>query len=124
MPPVTTDTDLPEGDRPSTADIAGRQAPAGRRRRRWPWSVIGVLMVAVGLSSWLNWKVLTVRNELTAAQAAVNALRDVGEAQSVLEQVAEHTRHAVEAAHDPLWSAAEHLPWAGDNLRAASVLSG
>lgn len=123
MPPVTTDTDLPEGDRPSTADIAGRQAPAGRRRRRWRWAVIGVLMVAVGLSSWLSWKVLTVRNELTAAQAAVNGLRDGGEAQSVLEQVAEHSRHAAEAANDPLWSAAEHLPWVGDNLRAARVSS-
>ncbi len=37
--------------------------------------------------------------------------------------IAEHAQRAADATHDPVWTAAEHLPWVGDNLRAVRLSS-
>lgn len=91
------------------------------RRRRWPWVVAGIAIAIVGVAAWLGSKALIVRNELVAAQLATTELRTSGDAMSSLKTIAEHAERAADAAHDPVWAAAEHLPWAGDNLRAVRL---
>lgn len=124
MSPAEPASSLPGDRRPSTSGTAPRRAAGEiRRRRRWPWVLVGVLVVIVGLAGWLGWKVLTVRDELTAAQAAVTAARDGGDLKAALVQVSDHAARSAEAAHDPLWGVAELVPQLGDNLRAARVSS-
>ncbi len=89
------------------------------RRRRWPWVVAGIAIV--GVAAWLGSKALIVRNELVAAQLATTELRTSGDVMSSLRTIAEHAERASDAAHDPVWAAAEHLPWAGDNLRGVRL---
>lgn len=81
------------------------------------------MVVTVGLAGWLGWKVLTVRDELAAAQALVGQVRAGADVESTLNQIAGHAGRATEAAQDPLWGIAESLPWAGDNLRAVRLAS-
>lgn len=100
-----------------------RLASGFTRRRRWPWVTAGILVVILGLGTWLGWKALTVRNELTAAQVALNDVRNSGDLQNTLLQIAAHAQRAAEATHDPVWNAAEYIPWVGDNLRAVRLSS-
>lgn len=101
-----------------------RRASADSRRRRWPWVSLAVVLIALlGVGSWLGWKVLTVRGELTSAQALIGEVRAGGDLKTALTQVAGHAERATAAAHDPLWGVAEHLPWAGKNLRAVRLAS-
>lgn len=79
-----------------------------------------VLVALVGTGAWLGSKVLTVRDELTAAQSAVDGLRD-GDMKQTLVTLAGHGERAAAAAHDPVWDAAEQLPWVGENLQAARL---
>ncbi|MCW5950825.1 MAG: DUF4012 domain-containing protein [Propionibacteriaceae bacterium] len=122
MSSVEPETSAP-GDELPVEPGTPRRAAAPQPRRRWPW-VVGtialVLIALVGLGAWLGTKVLTVRDELTAAQGTVDELRD-GDMKQALTTLAEHGERATEAAHDPVWGAAEHLPWAGENLRAARL---
>jgi uncharacterized protein DUF4012 len=119
MPPVESDSGLPDDSRP----LKPTPDPSARSRRRWPWIVAGVLVVIIGLGGWLSWKVLTVRTELTAAQTAITGLRSGGDVKAALSQIAGHAERAAVATHDPIWGAAEFLPWAGDNLRAVRLSS-
>lgn len=122
MPPVESDSGLPDDERPSKSPP--EQRARGVRRRRWLWIVVGVAAVIIGLCSWLGWKVLTVRTELAAAQAVVTGLQGGGDLKAALVQVASHAERASNETHDPIWAVAEQLvPWVGDNLRAVRVSS-
>jgi hypothetical protein len=85
-------------------------------------TVAAVVLVLLGLGGWLGSKVLTVQTELTAAQSLVGGLAE-GDAKQALITVAGHAERAVAATADPLWGAAELLPWAGENLRAVRLAS-
>ncbi len=102
-------------------NAASLQPTPDRRHRRWPWAVAGVLVAIVGVAAWLGSKAATVANELTAAQSAITGLRTSDDLMGSLKTVAGHAERASQAAHDPVWSAAEYLPWAGDNLRAVRL---
>ncbi|MDF1488675.1 DUF4012 domain-containing protein [Tessaracoccus caeni] len=92
-----------------------------RRTARWVGITVAVVLVAlIGAGVWLGLKVLTVRNELMAAQASLSGLRD-GDAEQGLTVMAEHGARAAEATDSLVWTAAEYVPWAGDNLRAARL---
>lgn len=79
-----------------------------------------VLIGLIGTGAWLGSQVLTVRGELLAARGVVDGLPDSDMKQALL-TLADHGERAVVAAHDPVWGAAESLPWVGDNLEAARL---
>jgi hypothetical protein len=74
--------------------------------------------------------VLTVANDLKAAQASLSAFKaDVlgtGSTTTAEEyrRVAADTARARSAADDPIWHLAEHLPWLGPNLTVLREVSG
>ena len=103
--------------------MVGGDGPRGpRRRRRAVWITVGVVALAlVGLIGWLGFQVLTVRNELGQAQAAVGELRSGGDIGDNLHKLDASAAVAGRAASDPVWAVAEQVPVAGDNLRAVRV---
>jgi hypothetical protein len=79
--------------------------------------------VVVGLGAWLGWQVLTVRDELTAAQGLIRSVQEGADARQSLLKIALHAERAAVATEGPLWRLAEHVPWAGENLQAARLAS-
>lgn len=108
-----------DGEEPNSS--AERPRRAVRRRRRWPWVVVAVLIVAVGVVGWLGSRVLIVKDELEAAQSSLAAAQSGGDTRTAITTIATHSRAAAAAASDPLWRAAESTPWLGDNLRAVRL---
>lgn len=64
---------------------------------------------------------MTVKNELQAAESALQSVRAGTGAQPAMAAVGEHAAKAENAASDPVWRAAEIVPVAGDNLRAVRL---
>jgi hypothetical protein len=67
--------------------------------------------------------VLTVKNELEAAQASVAVVQNGGNTTQAVRSMAAHGAAAASAANDPVWRLFERAPLAGDNLRAVRLAS-
>ncbi len=107
-------------------------APArpARRRRIVVWSVVGGLLLAlVAAGAWVGVRALQAQSELRALVPLADELqaaasdRDLDALQSVADRVASHSARAAELTGDPVWRAAEIIPFAGNNLRAVRVVS-
>lgn len=93
-----------------------------KRGRRAAWIAVGAIaFVLVAVLGWLGFQVLTVRSELAQAQDAVAALRGGGDIGDNLHKLAASGAAASRTASDPVWALAEHVPVAGDNLRAVRL---
>ncbi|MDH2443068.1 DUF4012 domain-containing protein [Amnibacterium sp. CER49] len=112
--------------------MARRAWSRGRRRvalAGWIALGLGVLALVVG-ALWVGGRVLTVANNLKAAQASLSAFKaDVlgtGSTTTAEEyrRVAADTGRARSAAADPVWRLAEHVPWLGPNLTVLRQVSG
>jgi hypothetical protein len=123
---------VPEAEEPLAGDAATpRGKPkgsrprrvAGRRRRWWLWTILGGVVVGLAVAGWLGFRVLTVKNELEAAQASLASAQNGGDTSEAVTSIAEHAAAAAAAANDPLWRAFEGTPMAGDNLRAVRLAS-
>lgn len=90
------------------------------RRRRLLWIGIPSLVILL-LLAWLGFRVLTVKTSLEAAQASLQDAQAGGDVSSAIESVSREAGTAASAAGDPVWRAAEVIPWAGDNLRGVRV---
>lgn len=124
-PMTTADSSSDAADATTPSSDHAPRRPAGRRRRvRWILaSALLVVVVLAGLAWWLGSRVLSVRDDLTAAQAAVNDVRRGGDPKAALQVVADRSASAVAASSDPLWGAAEQLPTVGPNLKAVRIAS-
>lgn len=102
--------------------------PPRRRRRRWGTLVAVLLVLAVAaVVGWIGLRGVLARGELTAALPAAQAVKaavlesDVGRAQAAAGELRRHTDAAASLTGDPVWRAAEVVPWAGPNLTAVRV---
>jgi len=104
-----------------------------KRRRKWPWIVGGVAaIVLVGGAACaysLYSRAMDIQSELTAAQRLIPSATasvanlDIDGATVIYEEIAAHTAKAASLTDDPLWRAAENLPWAGITVAAVSDLA-
>lgn len=100
-----------------------------RRRRRIVWGVSGAAILVVLVAAWVGFRVWQAYGHLQAAATMVEDLQDqiesndVGTARSTMQDLQQETAAARSAAHDPLWSAASHLPWVGPNLDAVRIVA-
>lgn len=110
-------------------DQASPESTRRRRRRIIGWSLIGLLVIVVGVGAWVASRVVVVRGELAAiatlradAQSALDAgeLDRVGE---ILGEFDEHAETAARASEDPVWRASEFLPFVGPNLAAVRTVA-
>lgn len=99
------------------------------KRKATLWTVGGLLVVVIAATGWLGYRVLGAKDSLEAAQSLVGTVKDqageadfAGIAQSS-ELLSVHTSNAVDAAHDPVWRAAEFVPVLGRNLTAVREMS-
>ncbi|WP_062299257.1 DUF4012 domain-containing protein [Demequina maris] len=89
-----------------------------RRRRRWPWITLGVLMMLAGaFLAFLTWDAYRLATAATAvdqhAEAAQQALEDA-DPEALRTEVAEvedAARTFTAATSGPHWWIASHLPW-------------
>ncbi|MFI8594512.1 DUF4012 domain-containing protein [Microbacterium sp. NPDC078428] len=115
--------------RRSTATTDARST---RRSRRALWITLAVVVVVVLLlaaAAWLAFRALAARDALAATADEAALLQ-----QSVLagehddldaraRSISAHASDAARATGDPVWRAAEILPWVGANLRAVRDIS-
>lgn len=96
-----------------------------RRARRTALLVIGVLLIVViAWASWVAVRGLMARDALQSAATDIRAAQSdvsielLADFDELSERVGENTSRAASLTSDPLWRAAEVLPWAGPNLVA------
>ena len=101
------------------------------RRKRWiVWgSVAGALVIVLGLGAWVGVKAVTAKNELETAKSLLSTLMDEAKSfdlkalETTASELSAHTAAASSAVNDPLWRAAEVIPWVGQNLYAVRAIS-
>lgn len=96
------------------------------------WTCLALGLLAVATALWVGLRGAAAADELRSAKTVAYALRDqilAGDADAATASsatLAGHTSRAVELTSDPVWRAAELLPFAGPNLvavaQSASVL--
>lgn len=111
----------PNAEEPPSNGATERPRRAVRRRRRWPWIVLALVVVLVGLVGWLGSRALIVKDELEAAQAGLAAAQSGGDSRAAITTIGTHARAAAATTSDPIWRTAEATPWLGDNLRAVRL---
>lgn len=99
-------------------------------KRWWFWvSIALVLLVLASLAAWIGTRALAAKGELEEAQRLIGTMKtqatslDIQGATTTFDSVDKHTGKAVELTSDPVWIAAESLPWAGSNLKAVRELA-
>lgn len=93
-----------------------------KRRRRWIWTVAGVLLLFIAIGAWIGVRGYLAQRELTAAQPLVSRFASQvvsGDQAGAVKSASSFTGHATAASDltgDPVWRAAEIVPWLGPNL--------
>ncbi|OAN29649.1 hypothetical protein A4X17_18145 [Plantibacter sp. H53] len=106
--------------RPATAGI---RLPGRRRSRLW-WIALAVLLVVLALGAWLGVRASLAKNALEAAQSEAKSLQsavldgDASGTEATQRALTTHTGEAVSLTSDPIWRAAEAVPFLGVNFSA------
>ena len=106
--------------RPATAGI---RLPGHRRSRLW-WIALAVLLVVLALGAWLGVRASLAKNALEAAQSEAKSLQsavlkgDASGTEATQRALTKHTGEAVSLTSDPIWRAAEAVPFLGVNFSA------
>lgn len=91
--------------------------------------VLALVTVLAASIVWLGLRGLQAKDELEAAQGRIGELSaqaadlDIAGARDSLTAIEGHTTKAVELTSDPVWRAAEVVPFAGGNLTAVRELA-
>ncbi|GIG38783.1 DUF4012 domain-containing protein [Cellulomonas phragmiteti] len=121
----------PSGVTPSEPTPSGSTATeptAGRGRRRVVARVVvAVAVVLVLVGAWVAFRAWQAVSALQDARDLLGGVEldaaTVATATDDLARLRESTAAAAAASSDPVWRAAEALPWAGDQLEAVRVVS-
>ncbi|MFF2049995.1 DUF4012 domain-containing protein [Leifsonia sp. NPDC058194] len=98
--------------------------PARRRRRLTTGIAVALVLVVAGLVGWVALRGYLARQELYAALPAAHGIQsaivsgDLAAARSSADELEKHASAAAALTDDPIWRAAEIVPWAGPNLAA------
>jgi hypothetical protein len=112
------------GDPRAQRYSAPRDRLPGRARRIVLWSVAGVVLVLLLGAGWVGIRGLLAKNELQSALPYAKTVQSSitsGDLAAAAGAAKELRRHAVNAAaytDDPIWRAAELVPFAGPNFTA------
>ncbi len=93
-------------------------------RRRVSLSLLGVVLVAVALSGWAGWRVLQVRDDLSAAQTLASEVQaelkggDVARAEASLPVLRVRFDSAARRTGGAVWAVAGHVPFVGGSFQA------
>ncbi|MCB2177294.1 MAG: DUF4012 domain-containing protein [Actinomycetales bacterium] len=116
----------PSADGPSSDDeVVARPG----RRRLWLRVLGGAALLVVLAGAWLGWRGWQVWSALAPVEPALSGLQSnlsQVDRQALTEATAglpEAAARAHAATSDPVWRAAEHLPWLGAQLRAVSAVT-
>lgn len=115
-----------DGSRGRSSRRRGSRSRRARRKRVWVWSIVAVVAVILLITGWIGIRGFLAYGEVLSARGAVgevmNELQaDPAAAVATLETAGEHTAWAASLVSDPLWRAAEIVPWIGPNLEAFRV---
>ncbi|KQT02241.1 DUF4012 domain-containing protein [Cellulomonas sp. Leaf395] len=108
---------------------SGIPRPPRRIARRIAFGVLAFFVLLVVATGWLAYRGYQAGTALLSAKDVVLDLRgdvdgaDVQQIEARLPQVQADLAAARAATGDPVWRAAEHLPWLGANLEAVRVVS-
>ncbi|MCT9819063.1 DUF4012 domain-containing protein [Microbacterium sp. W1N] len=102
--------------------------PAARTAGRvFAWIVGIALVVLVAAAVWVGLRAVAAYGHLTDAQAtaatAADTLRDPAAAPALIADLSADTAAARGLTSDPVWRAAETLPWIGPQLTAVSTVA-
>ncbi|WP_166805454.1 DUF4012 domain-containing protein [Cryobacterium sp. Hb1] len=98
-------------------------------RRWWFWTIIGVVVVVALAISWIGVRGWQAKTELEAAIPLAATIKsqalagDTEAAKASVTEMASHTARARELTGDPVWRAAEFVPFVGVNLAAVRTLA-
>ncbi len=91
------------------------------------WTLGGLLLIAVLGAAWIGVRGVLAYNALTSAQSSAVAVRDTltdpATAAASIESISQQTSQARSLTSDPIWRAAELLPWLGPQLTAVSTVA-
>ncbi|RLK48010.1 DUF4012 domain-containing protein [Microbacterium telephonicum] len=103
---------------PASARTAGRV---------FAWVLAAALVALLAASVWIGVRAVAAYGHLmdvqSAAATATDALRDPATAPALVDAIAADTSAARELTSDPVWRAAEQLPWIGPQLSAVSTVA-
>lgn len=116
---------------PSAGDLPNRRTRRHLQRRviRAVIGVAAVLVISLAAALWLSAKASTIISEMRASAGLLPSLKesilraDSASAKATVSELKTHTAAARSAASDPVWVAAQSLPWIGSNFRAASEVT-
>ncbi len=98
-------------------------------RRRVAWTLAGVGVVLLLGTAWVGYRALHVRDDLNDSAALMSQLHarattgDVTGLDGLVTDLQAATQSSRENSSDPVWEAATHLPWLGDDLDAVQQVS-
>lgn len=102
--------------------------PAARTAGRvLAWTLGALLVLAVIAAGWIGVRGALayghLRDAQQAASGAAEVLKDPARAATLVSDVSADTKAARDLTSDPIWQAAESLPWVGPQLNAVSTVA-
>ncbi|MGY1553112.1 DUF4012 domain-containing protein [Microbacterium sp. A588] len=103
------------------ADAQSRQERR-HKRARTSWLIVAIVFVVLlAAACWVGLRAVTVKNGLEKSQQLISALQDGADINATIADLSDHAESAASAASDPVWAAAEWIPFAGENLRGVRL---